>query len=140
MTVLRSFTLFVVAALFEIGGAWLVWQGLREHKGWIWIGGRRHLPRPLRSGGHLPVRRQLRPHPLRLRRNVSSPGRSPGAWSPTATAPTATTVSAPWAAPPAWPSSCTPRAATAPLLSRRPARDFAARYVARAPAGWARIS
>jgi small multidrug resistance family-3 protein len=39
MTVLRSFTLFVVAALFEIGGAWLVWQGLREHKGRAWIGG-----------------------------------------------------------------------------------------------------
>ena len=30
--------LFVGAALFEIGGAWLVWQGIREHKGWIWIG------------------------------------------------------------------------------------------------------
>ncbi|MFB8128742.1 YnfA family protein [Streptomyces mirabilis] len=38
MSVLRSVALFVVAALFEIGGAWLVWQGLREHKGWIWIG------------------------------------------------------------------------------------------------------
>lgn len=25
--------LFLVAALFEIGGAWLVWQGVREHKG-----------------------------------------------------------------------------------------------------------
>ncbi|MER5684974.1 hypothetical protein ABT074_16135, partial [Streptomyces sp. NPDC002205] len=23
---------------FEIGGAWLVWQGVREHRGWIWIG------------------------------------------------------------------------------------------------------
>jgi hypothetical protein len=33
-----SCPLFVVAALFEIGGAWLVWQGIREHKGWIWIG------------------------------------------------------------------------------------------------------
>jgi small multidrug resistance family-3 protein len=21
-----------------IGGAWLFWQGIREHKGWIWIG------------------------------------------------------------------------------------------------------
>jgi len=30
--------LFVVAALFEIGGAWLVWQGIREHRGWLWIG------------------------------------------------------------------------------------------------------
>ncbi|MGW0476297.1 YnfA family protein [Streptomyces coeruleorubidus] len=38
MTVLRSVALFVVAAVFEIGGAWLVWQGLREHKGWTWIG------------------------------------------------------------------------------------------------------
>ncbi|MGW7196219.1 YnfA family protein [Streptomyces chryseus] len=38
MTVARSVALFVVAALFEIGGAWLVWQGIREHKGWIWIG------------------------------------------------------------------------------------------------------
>jgi small multidrug resistance family-3 protein len=38
MTVLRSAVLFLVAALFEIGGAWLVWQGIREHRGWIWIG------------------------------------------------------------------------------------------------------
>ncbi|WP_446040081.1 YnfA family protein [Streptomyces sp. SID1121] len=38
MYVARSLALFVVAALFEIGGAWLVWQGVREHKGWIWIG------------------------------------------------------------------------------------------------------
>ncbi len=38
MTVARSVVLFVVAALFEIGGAWLVWQGLREHKGWAWVG------------------------------------------------------------------------------------------------------
>ncbi|MGW4636828.1 hypothetical protein ACWEMY_29030, partial [Nocardia sp. NPDC004415] len=22
----------------EIGGAWLVWQGVREHRGWAWIG------------------------------------------------------------------------------------------------------
>jgi len=36
--ILRSIGLFVVAALFEIGGAWLVWQGVREHRGWIWIG------------------------------------------------------------------------------------------------------
>ncbi|MEU9111905.1 YnfA family protein [Streptomyces sp. NPDC048483] len=34
----RSIALFVVAALFEIGGAWLVWQGIREHRGWVWIG------------------------------------------------------------------------------------------------------
>src|SRR5919206_579599 len=28
----------VVAALAEVGGAWLVWQGVREHRGLIWIG------------------------------------------------------------------------------------------------------
>ncbi|HEY9523081.1 MAG TPA: YnfA family protein [Thermopolyspora sp.] len=39
MLVARSIVLFVVAAVFEIGGAWLVWQGVREHKGWMWIGG-----------------------------------------------------------------------------------------------------
>ena len=38
MTVLRSLVLFGVAALAEIGGAWLVWQGVREHRGWWWIG------------------------------------------------------------------------------------------------------
>lgn len=38
MLVLRSVALFVLAALLEIGGAWLVWQGLREHRGWIFIG------------------------------------------------------------------------------------------------------
>ena len=30
MTVLRSILLFALAALAEIGGAWLVWQGVRE--------------------------------------------------------------------------------------------------------------
>lgn len=39
MLVLRSIALFVVAAVFEIGGAWLVWQGVREHRGWLWIAG-----------------------------------------------------------------------------------------------------
>lgn len=39
MLTLRSVALFVAAALLEIGGAWLVWQGLREHRGWVWIGG-----------------------------------------------------------------------------------------------------
>lgn len=39
MDTLRSIALFIAAAIAEIGGAWLVWQGVREHKGWIWIGG-----------------------------------------------------------------------------------------------------
>ncbi|MGH3682349.1 MAG: YnfA family protein, partial [Natronosporangium sp.] len=38
MTVARSITLFALAAVAEIGGAWLVWQGVREHKGLAWIG------------------------------------------------------------------------------------------------------
>jgi small multidrug resistance family-3 protein len=39
MIIVRSVLLFVVAALAEIGGAWLVWQGIRESKGLAWIGG-----------------------------------------------------------------------------------------------------
>lgn len=38
MTIARSLLLFVVAAVAEIGGAWLVWQGVREHRGWVWAG------------------------------------------------------------------------------------------------------
>jgi len=38
VTVAKSIALFVLAALFEIGGAWLVWQGMREHRGWMWVG------------------------------------------------------------------------------------------------------
>ena len=38
MLVARSVALFLVAAVLEIGGAWLVWQGVREHRGWLWIG------------------------------------------------------------------------------------------------------
>ena len=37
--VLRSVVLFVLSALTEIGGCWLVWQGLREHRGLLWIAG-----------------------------------------------------------------------------------------------------
>ncbi|MEO1057132.1 MAG: YnfA family protein [Actinomycetota bacterium] len=35
---LRSVALFAVAAVLEIGGAWLIWQGVREHRGVAWIG------------------------------------------------------------------------------------------------------
>ena len=31
--VLKSISLFILAALLEIGGAWLVWQGVRQHRG-----------------------------------------------------------------------------------------------------------
>ena len=37
MSVLRSVVLFLVAAVAEIGGAWLVWQGVREHRGPLWV-------------------------------------------------------------------------------------------------------
>ncbi|RDI67507.1 small multidrug resistance family-3 protein [Nocardia pseudobrasiliensis] len=33
----RSLLLFGLAALAEIGGAWLIWQGWREHRGVVWI-------------------------------------------------------------------------------------------------------
>jgi small multidrug resistance family-3 protein len=38
MTIIRSIALFLLAAVAEIGGAWLIWQGVREHKGLLWIG------------------------------------------------------------------------------------------------------
>lgn len=38
MDLLRSIALFVLAAVAEIGGAWLVWQGVREHRGLLWVG------------------------------------------------------------------------------------------------------
>jgi small multidrug resistance family-3 protein len=38
VTVAKSIALFALAAVFEIGGAWLVWQGIREHRGWAWAG------------------------------------------------------------------------------------------------------
>lgn len=38
MTVLRSIALFVLAAIAEIGGAWLVWQGAREKRGLVFVG------------------------------------------------------------------------------------------------------
>ena len=38
MLIARSVALFLAAAVLEIGGAWLVWQGVREHRGWLWVG------------------------------------------------------------------------------------------------------
>jgi len=38
MQIARSVALFALAALLEIGGAWLVWQGVREQRGWAWMG------------------------------------------------------------------------------------------------------
>jgi small multidrug resistance family-3 protein len=38
MIIARSILLFIVAALAEIGGAWLIWQGVREHRGLLFVG------------------------------------------------------------------------------------------------------
>lgn len=38
MAILQSVFLFVVAAFAEIGGAWLVWQGVREQRGIFFVG------------------------------------------------------------------------------------------------------
>jgi small multidrug resistance family-3 protein len=39
VSVLKSVVLFLLAAFAEIGGAWLIWQGWREHRGLPWIAG-----------------------------------------------------------------------------------------------------
>ncbi len=38
MSVAKTLLLFVVAAVAEIGGAWLIWQAVREHRGYAFIG------------------------------------------------------------------------------------------------------
>jgi len=38
VSILRSAVLFLLAAVAEIGGAWLIWQGLREHRGVLYMG------------------------------------------------------------------------------------------------------
>ncbi|NQX26675.1 YnfA family protein [Microbacteriaceae bacterium VKM Ac-2854] len=38
MTVLRIGLLFLLAAIAEIGGAWLIWQSVRESKPWWYAG------------------------------------------------------------------------------------------------------
>ncbi|WP_104139317.1 YnfA family protein [Arthrobacter sp. ZGTC131] len=38
MTMLKSVLLFTLAAAAEIGGAWLIWQSVREDRAWWWAG------------------------------------------------------------------------------------------------------
>lgn len=38
MVLARIVILFVLAALSEIGGAWLIWQSMRESRPWWWAG------------------------------------------------------------------------------------------------------
>jgi len=35
MTTARIIILFLLAAVAEIGGAWLIWQSVRENRGWL---------------------------------------------------------------------------------------------------------
>ncbi|SCB99781.1 small multidrug resistance family-3 protein [Pseudarthrobacter enclensis] len=38
VSILKTTVLFALAAVAEIGGAWLVWQAVREGKDWWWAG------------------------------------------------------------------------------------------------------
>ena len=38
VTIAKTILLFIFAAAAEIGGAWLVWQSVREGKDWWWAG------------------------------------------------------------------------------------------------------
>ncbi|TDD34930.1 YnfA family protein [Saccharopolyspora elongata] len=59
MTELRSAVLFVITAVAEIGGAWMVWQGVREP--WVAVLGRRECDRArvVRLRGDVAARPQL---------------------------------------------------------------------------------
>jgi hypothetical protein len=104
MLILKSIGLFVLAALAEIGGAWLVWQGVREHKGWAWIGA------CVIALGLYGFVATLQPDASSPRTaGCSSPGPWPGAWVAEASVPTAGTLPAHSSASSAWPSSCTHR-------------------------------
>ena len=60
MTVVRSLLLFVLAAIAEIGGAWLVWQGVREHRHLAWVGAGIVAFGRVRVRGDLAARRTFR--------------------------------------------------------------------------------
>lgn len=70
MTVIASVALFVVAAVAEIGGAYLVWEGIRERHGWPFV------VAGVPALGRVRVRRDVpavparRSDPGRLRRRV----------------------------------------------------------------------
>ncbi|MDD0856945.1 YnfA family protein [Arthrobacter alpinus] len=38
MSITKTIILFALAAVAEIGGAWLIWQAVREDKAWWWAG------------------------------------------------------------------------------------------------------
>jgi hypothetical protein len=88
MILAKSILLFVVAAVFEIGGAWLVWQTMREHRRWLWAGlgvialGAYGFVATLQPDAHFG--RILAAYGV-----CSWPGRSRGEWRSTVSAPTA---------------------------------------------------
>ena len=131
MSVAKTLLLFVVAAVAEIGGAWLIWQGVREHRGLVWIGAGiaalaaygfvatwqddPHFGRVLAAYGGIFVAGSL-------------------AWgsSPIGSGPIASTSSAPRCAWSVWPSSCSPRAEIGPFpFDRASGRRHTARLSTR---------
>ena len=38
MSIAKTVLLFLLAAAAEIGGAWLIWQAVREDRAWWWAG------------------------------------------------------------------------------------------------------
>ena len=70
MSVARSPALFALAAIAEIGGAWLVWQGVREHRGLAYVGAGIVALAGYGFVATLPTRHPLRSHPRCLRRHL----------------------------------------------------------------------
>lgn len=106
---LRSVLLFALAAIAEIGGAWLIWQGVREHRGVAWIGAG---IAALAADGFIAT---LQPD-ANFGRILAAYGgifvAGSLAWEPLSTNsnPTASTSPEPESASSASPSSCTPHA------------------------------
>jgi small multidrug resistance family-3 protein len=103
MSLARSVVLFALAATAEIGGAWLVWQGVREQRGLLWIGAG---VVALGLYGFVATL-QADPHFGRILAaygGVFVPGRWPGALPWTAFVRTGSTSSARPSVLPAWPS------------------------------------
>jgi drug/metabolite transporter superfamily protein YnfA len=67
---LRSVWWLVVAALAEIGGSWLVWQGVREHRGVAFVGAGVIASGAYGFVGDVAAGRELRSDPCRVRRDL----------------------------------------------------------------------
>ena len=88
---LRSILLFTLAAVAEIGGAWLVWQGVREHRGLVFVGA------GIVALGLYGFVATFQPDPhfgriLAAYGGVSWPARWPGGWPSTASGPIGSTL------------------------------------------------